>query len=235
MSDHMKRLAAPRSWPLKRKVTVWATKQAPGAHSIETSMPVVLVLRDLIGVCDTAREAKRIVGNRELIVDGKAVRDYKAPIGVMDTITLPALNKNYRMLLTDKGKLATVEIDEAEAKFKLCRIENKTVIKGGKYQLNLSGGRNITLDKNDYKVGDTLKVEVPEQKIVDSYALKTGAKVIVMSGSQVGKIKTLKDHIIVKGSASNIVLFDDGTETIDQNVFVVGGEKVEIKVPEASV
>ncbi|MBQ7405711.1 MAG: 30S ribosomal protein S4e, partial [Candidatus Methanomethylophilaceae archaeon] len=23
MSDHMKRLAAPRAWPLKRKVSVW--------------------------------------------------------------------------------------------------------------------------------------------------------------------------------------------------------------------
>ena len=158
MSDHMKRLAAPRSWPLKRKVSIWVTKQSAGAHSIEDSMSAVTVLRDMVGACDTAREAKRIIGNREMFVDGKAVKNPKAPVGFMDVITIPKMNLAYRMLLTDKGKLTLVPIDEAEAAWELCKIENKTVVKGGKIQLNLSGGRNIVLDKNDYKCGDSLKV-----------------------------------------------------------------------------
>ena len=153
MSDHMKRLAAPRTWPLKRKVSIWVTKQSAGAHSIEDSMSAVTVLRDMVGACDTAREAKRIIGNREMFVDGKAVKNPKAPVGFMDVITIPKMNLAYRMLLTDKGKLTLVPIDEAEAAWELCKIENKTVVKGGKIQLNLSGGRNIVLDKNDYKCG----------------------------------------------------------------------------------
>lgn len=234
MSDHMKRLTAPKAWPIKRKSSVWVTKQSPGAHRIGESMPASLVLRDLMGICDTAREAKRVIGNRELRVDGKAVKDPKAPIGIMDVIEVPKMGIAYRMLLTDKGKLTVVPIEADEAAFKICRIEDKTLVKGGRFQLNLSGGRNILIDADDYKVGDSLRVEVPDQKVAGHYPLVEGATAYVTSGSQVGKVKTVKAVKVVKGSASNVVVFDDGNETTACNVLVIGADKAEVKVPEAS-
>ena len=234
MSDHMKRLAAPRTWPLKRKVSIWVTKQSAGAHSIEDSMSAVTVLRDMVGACDTAREAKKIIGNREMFVDGKAVKNPKAPVGFMDVISIPKMNLNYRMLITDKGKLTLVPIDADEAAWELCRIENKTVVKGGKIQLNLSGGRNIVMDKNDYKCGDSLKVSFDGQKILDSYALAAGSTVLIKDGAHNGSIKTVKEVEVVRGSAPNLVLFTDGTQTIMDNCFVIGNEKAVITLPEAS-
>jgi len=234
MSDHMKRLAAPPTWPLKRKIHVWATKQSPGAHSLESSMPAVMVLRDMIGACDTAREAKRIIGNRELFVDGVAVKNPKAPIGVMDTITVPKMKLNYRMLLTDKGKLTLVPISEDEAKWKLCKIEGKTKISGGKIQLNLSGGRNIVLDKNAYKTGDTLKIDVADQKVLAAYLLGDGAAAYIINGALAGKVETVSEYVVVKGPADNVVKFKSGTETVMKNVFIIGTSKPEIKLPEVS-
>lgn len=234
MSDHMKRLAAPRSWPLKRKVNIWVTKQSAGAHSIEDSMPAVTVLRDMVGVCDTAREAKRIIGNREMFVDGKAVKNPKAPVGFMDVITIPKMGLAYRMLLTDKGKLTLVAIDEAEASWELCKIEDKTVVKGGKIQLNLSGGRNIVLDKNDYKCGDSLKVAFDGHKVLEHYPLQDGSVVFIKEGSQAGAVKTVKSLETVRGSAANLVLFTDGTQTVARNCFVIGAQTAAIKLPEAS-
>jgi len=234
MSDHMKRLAAPKAWPLKRKVAVWVTKQSAGAHSVESSLPAVTVLRDLIGVCDTAREAKRIIGNRELVVDGKAVKNPKAPIGIMDVISIPKMGLNFRMLLSNKGKLAVVPISEDEAKIKLCRIEDKTLISGGKFQLNLSGGRNIVLDKNNYKVGDSLKIETATQKVIGHYPVIKGAKVFIINGPLSGKVEIIEDYVVVKGPSDNIVKFSDGIETVRRNIFVIGAEKSEITLPEAS-
>ncbi|MCL1978863.1 MAG: 30S ribosomal protein S4e [Methanomassiliicoccaceae archaeon] len=234
MSDHMKRLAAPATWPLKRKVAVWATKQSPGAHSLESSMPAVMVLRDLMKVCDTAREAKRIIGNRELFVDGTAVKNPKAPIGIMDTVTVPKMNLNYRMLLTDKGKLTLVPISEDETKWKLCRIEGKTKISGGKIQLNLSGGRNIVLEKNMYGTGDTLKIDVADQKVLGNYPMADGASALIINGALAGKVETIAECAVVKGPADNIVRFKSGIETVRRNVFVIGTSKPEIKLPEAS-
>ncbi len=234
MSDHMKRLAAPRSWPLKRKVNVWVAKQTAGAHSIEYSMPAVTVLRDMVGACDTAREAKRIIGNREMFVDGKAVKNPKAPVGFMDVITVPKMGLAYRMLLTDKGKLTLVPIEGDEAGWELCKIEDKTVVKGGKIQLNLSGGRNIVLDKNDYKCGDSLKVAFDGQKVLDHYPLAGGSVVMIREGSQAGSVKTVQSLETVRSSASNLVLFTDGTETVVRNCIVIGSNSPAIKLPEAS-
>lgn len=234
MSDHMKRLAAPRSWPLRRKVSVWATKPSPGAHSPDSSMPAAMILRDMIGVCDTAKEAKRIIGNRELYVDGRAVKSPKTPIGVMDVISIPKMELNSRLLLTDKGKLTVVPISEEEAKWKLCRIEGKTKISGGKTQLNLSGGRNIVLDGDKYKTGDTLKIDVLEQNIMDSYPMTDGAPVMIINGALTGKVETVSDLVTVKGSSDNVVKFKNGSETVKRNVFVIGSSKPEIKLPEAS-
>ncbi len=234
MSDHMKRLAAPKMWPLKRKESVWATKPSAGAHPLKYSLSATSVLRDLAGVCDTAREAKRIIGNRELLVDGKAVKNPKAPVGVMDVVSIPKMGLNYRMLISDKGKLKLVPITEDEATWKICRIEDKTLIKGGKFQLNLSGGRNILLDKNEYKTGDSLKVDVKENKILDCFELKNGASILIVEGSQAGRVDTVDDCVVVRGPASNVVKFTSGTETTRENVFVIGASKPEITLPEAS-
>ncbi len=234
MSDHMKRLAAPRSWPLKRKVSIFIAKQSPGAHSIEDSMPAVTVLRDMIEACDTAREAKRIIGNRELFVNGKAVKNPKAPIGFMDAVSIPKMDLYYRMFITDKGKLTLVPISKDEAAWGVYKILDKTVIKDGKIQVNLAGGRNITLDKNEYKCGDSLKIEYDGQKIVESYPFAEGSTALIKDGAQSGKVKTVKEVKVIRSSAPNVVVFSDNTETIVDNCYIIGADKPAITMPEAS-
>ena len=76
MSKHMKRLTAPVSWPVSRKSHVWVTKPAPGPHAVRSSIPLLVIIRDLAGYCDTAREARRIIGQRKIFVDGIPVTDY---------------------------------------------------------------------------------------------------------------------------------------------------------------
>ena len=234
MSDHMKRLAAPRSWPLKRKLNVWTTKQCPGSHSIEESVPAAFLLRDIIKICDTSREAKRIVANRDCLVDGKPIRSVKAPVGIMDVVAIPAMDLYYRVVLSDKGKITVVPITKDEASWKLVLIENKTKVAGGKIQINFHDGRNIILDKNQYKTGDVLKLAVPDQKIEDVYELKAGATVLIFRGQHAGKTAVVSDYIITKDASANVVRFKDGSETVKANVFVIGGETPAIKLPEAS-
>ena len=159
-----------------------------------------------------------------MFVDGKAVKNPKAPVGFMDVITVPKMNLAYRMLLTDKGKLTLVPIEGDELGWELCKIENKTVVKGG----------NIVLDKNDYKCGDTLKVSFDGQKVLDHYPLADGSVVFISEGSQAGAVRTVKELETIRGPASNLVLFTDGTQTVASNCFVIGTQSPAIKLPEAS-
>ena len=109
---------------------------------------LLIVVRDILKVADNAREAKIIINNGDILVDGRARKDYKYPVGFMDVIEIPKSEKVYRVLPDHKGRLVLHSISKKNAEFKLCMITDKTTIKGGKTQLNLHDGRNSIVDKD---------------------------------------------------------------------------------------
>jgi len=234
MTKDMKRLTAPRSWPVPRKTHYWIAKPSPGPHGTEESMPVVVVLRDLLQLADTAKEAKHILNNQDVLVDGRVVSDYEFPVGLMDVVSIPKINQHYRMLLDRKGKFRLVKLTEGNQGWKLCRIEGKATVPGGKTQLNLHDGRNILVAKDSYKAGDVLKIELPGQKILDTYKLTKGNTALIIGGSNVGELEVIEDYVVKRATAPNLVKFKDGKLTVKNNVFVVGTKAPEIELPEAS-
>ena len=233
MKKHIKRMAAPNSWEIPRKTSYWVTKPRPGPHGTSESMPLLAVVRDMLKLCDNAREARFIIGGRGVTVDGKPVTDYKYPVGLMDIVTVIKTKQSFRMLVDYKAKLQLVPVDEAEKDWKLARIDNKTVVKKGKVQLNLHDGRCIIVPKDQYKTGDVLKIELPSQKVVKAYKLEKGNLALVVGGSHPGTVQTIENYQIRRGSAPNLVTFKEGFSTIKENVFVVGEKAPEIKLLEA--
>jgi small subunit ribosomal protein S4e len=193
------------------------------------------MVRDMLGYCDTAREGRKIIGDRNILIDGRIVTDYKMPVGFMDVLTIPKAKENFRALLDTRGKIRLIRISKDRAKWKLVRIENITTIKGGKTQLNLHDGRNILVDKKRFKAGDVLKIELPTQKILNSYALEKGNVAIIIGGRHSGQIGTIENYKVVRGPKPNIVEFKEGFSTIRDHVFVVGIKSPEITVPEVSI
>ena len=158
----------------------------------------------------------------------------KQPVGLMDVVSFPKINTSYRMVMDRRGKLQLVKVPEGKASWKLCRIENKTTITGGKTQLNLHDGRNILVEKDTYVAGDVLKVEVPSQKILESYKLDKGSLALITSGSHVGETAVIEEYLITRLPTENLVKFKDGTSTTKSNVFVIGAKAPEIELPEVS-
>ncbi len=234
MSKHLKRLDAPRSWGVSRKVSSWVTKPRPGAHPIEASVPMMIVVRDMLELCDNSREAKYLLGTREIMVDGRVITDHKFPIGFMDIVTVKKTGESYRMLLDAHSNFKLTPVAPEEAKSKLGRIEDKKTVSGGKVQLNLHDGRNILLDNNQYSTGDVLKIELPTQKILKSLQLAEGKLALLIGGSHPGELVTVKSFEMKRGSAQNLVLFKEGFATVREHVFVVGDKSPEIKLLEAS-
>lgn len=234
MSKHLKRLASPRMWSIPRKTSKWVVKPSPGAHSTERGIPLLLGIRDFLKLANISAEAKRIIGNGEILVDGKITRQYKRPLGLMDVISIPNLRLNYRVLLDSRGKLRFVKISKDEAKWKFVRIENKKTIKGGQTQLNLHDGRNILVKKDKYKTGDVLKLSMPEQKELAHYSFESGNIALLIGGNHVGEFATINKYEKIKNPKPNIVYFKDFS-TIKDYVFIVGQDKPDITVPDISV
>jgi len=122
VKKHLKRLPAPRSWTIPRKTDFWVVKPSPGPHPIDASVPIGLILRDMLKVCATAREARHILNDRGVLVDGRPITDPKFPVGLMDVLSFAVTKAHYRMLVNTRGKMALVPIEEADADWKLCRV-----------------------------------------------------------------------------------------------------------------
>lgn len=225
MSRHQKRVTIPKSWPLARKGHKWVAKASPGPHSSEDSMPLVIVIRDMLKMADNSREAKRILYEGNVHIDGKAAKDYKLPVGIFDIISIPAQDKHYRMLRDERGLFFLKPIDAADCK-KLVRVENKTILKGNKQQLNFNDGSN-RLQEGEYKSGDSLILSIPEKKIEERIEFKEGNLAVVVGGKHSGQTGQIKAIHIVKSSRPNRVIVSgiEEFETIADYVFMIGRDQ----------
>ena len=127
----MKRLTAPKFWHVNKKSTKWVISPRPGPHKKVESIPLTILMRDILKAVEKAKEARLLIKSGEVIVDGKARKDHKYAVGLMDAISIPKLGKSYRVVPSKTG-LEVIEIENSEASKKICRIEDKTVVKGGK-------------------------------------------------------------------------------------------------------
>lgn len=218
--NHLKRLVMPRSWPLPRKTSVWVSKPKPGAHSLERGMPLNMIIRDVLGLANTNREVRAILNQGLVKVDGRVCRETRRSVGLMDVLTLG--EDNYRCVLDHNGRLQYRPISADEASWKVCRIEGKTTIKGGRTQLNLHDGRNIIVDDpTAYNTGDSLKLNLPDQKILEHIRFGEGTRAYLIGGAHVGSTADVKEYIVKRSSMPNEVQFD-GFGTVARNVFAIG-------------
>jgi len=237
MSKHLKRLAAPRVLRLHRKEKVFTIKPTPGPHRLERAISLGLIVRDYLRLCDTYKEARKIVANGDILVDGVKRKNFKFPCGLMDVISIPKMRKYVRILFDRNGKLTLVPISESDAEWKLCRIQNKTIIKGKKVQLNLHDGNNTLVEKDDYKTGDVLKLSFKEKKIDEVYKFDKGTVSMIIGGSHIGEIASIEEIQVVASSKPNLAKMKGEKEfsTIAEHVFPIGKTKPAITLPEVTI
>ncbi len=235
MSKHLKRLAVPRSWVIPRKTNVYTTKPRPGAHPVERGLPISTIIRDYLKLAATGREARRVVSAGDVLVDGRIVKDPKFAVGFMDVVAVPKTKQAWRVFIDEKARLRLVPIDDKQAAFKLCQINSKTTISGGRTQLNLHDGRNLLVKKDDYKTGDVLRLELPSQKILGHFPLGAGAQVLITDGRHAGEVAPVKAIEVTRSHKPNLIHLTSGEAsftTIKPYAFPIGDKG---NLPQAEV
>jgi len=211
----------PRFWGLGTKEETFVTVPR-GAHSKRMSIPLIVVLRDVLGYASTKKEAVKILHEEKVMINKKITKNGSLGVGLMDVIEIPDISKTYRVEFVKKGLV----LRETETKDKkLGRITRKTVVKGGKTQLNLHDGTNI-ISEGKFKTGDSMLISLPDKKVVAHYPLTKGAMTIITGGSRrglKGKVTSVSDRKSML-ETSTVVLDVDGKkiETLRKYVFVIG-------------
>lgn len=212
---HLKRLARSPMLPIAAKGDLWLIKANAGAHKAKESMPLLVLLRDILKVASNLKEAKRLLSAGDVVVDGKARRAPDFAVGLMDIVALKKTGKFYQVF-TIKGKLRLVEIDENDAKLKSCRIVNKTPVRNGKVQLNLHDGKNIIIEKEEdrFKVGDTVRVTIPGYKVDAFLKLEKGSNCYIYRGKHSGTLGTLEEIVEQPGGQPSDAKLKVGSEEL---------------------
>ena len=242
----LKRKPAPAFWPIHRKEKPWIVKPSPGAHSLQNSLPLTLVLRDILGVAQTRKESILILSQGKVQVNGKIRKKDDFPVGLMDVISLPDMNKYYRIMPSHKG-LFLAPISKEEANIKLVRVEDKTTVKGG-IQIALHDGSNMLVKiadpKNPKEVTfdtfDILKITYPDKQVAASIKTKEGNLAVLTGGKNIGKQGKIVEieKTEAKKRRQALVVIEDAQgnryQTILDFVFSIGETEPLITVLEAN-
>ncbi|GAB3413725.1 30S ribosomal protein S4e [Haloparvum alkalitolerans] len=226
MTNHQKRLAVPNSWPVERKTETFTVKAGAGPHG-EAGVPLLILLRDVLGYVDSRKEARYALNQDSVLVNGDAVSDEARPIGMFDILAFTEREEYYRVFPDEGGRLALTPVDEDAASSRLGRISNKTAVPGGDVQLTLHDGTNVRVDAEDageYDTKDSIVVDNETKEIVAHFTYEEGALVTAVSGQHAGRIGEIDEIDVTLGSGSNAVTVtaDDGDfETVEEYVVVI--------------
>ena len=113
-SKKLKRQMAPTFWGITRKNKRFVISVTPGSHPKNQSIPNAVLLRDTLKKVTSLREAKSVIYNGKVSVDGIKRKSLHYSIGLMDVVELDGTSDIYRLVPQSGRLLKPLKIDDSE-------------------------------------------------------------------------------------------------------------------------
>ena len=222
-----KAISAPKAVHIKRKQQYWSVKTRPGAHKREASVALAIILRDYTGLAGTIKEVKEMLNNGDVKVNGIVRKDYQFSTGLFDTVDLEKQKMHYRVVLDSKGRLQVKDMKKP-SNVKISRIEHKIMTPKG---IQVTTNDGLTFLGVKAKVGDSLKIKLPERKVEKVLPLQKDAMIYVLKGlhgSEMGKVKEIIPGTAKREKLVKFMKGKDEYETVARNMIVIGEKESEL-------
>tara|TARA_Y100000034_G_scaffold53331_1_gene65478 strand:- start:60 stop:704 length:645 start_codon:yes stop_codon:yes gene_type:complete len=197
-------------WPVAKKGNKYV---AASSHNNSNSVPLSVVMRDVLKMVRTTRELKKALNEKQIKISGKEIRDANYPVGLFDVVS--AGGQDFRVLLGENKKFKLEEAKEADKK--VVKIIGKKNLGKKGIQFNLMDGRNV-LSKEGANVGDSVIVSLKDGKIVKIIKMEKGNRGFVIHGKHSGVSGKIVD--IVEQGGKHIAVIDDEGHKEKINVWV---------------
>jgi len=204
---HLTRNYAPKTWPVPRKGTKYLVVPS---HGINSTIPILIILRELMNVAQNRKEAKKILDTGNIKVNERIIRKENYPVALFDVLALG--EKRFRVVLKNK-KFNIEEAAKNESGMKIAKIIGRKILKGKKQQINFNDGRNV-LSNEKLRIGDSAIINLKENTIEKIIPLKEKSRALIIGGKHKSK--------------------EGDVEKIDEKkklgIVIVGGEKLNVKL-----
>lgn len=213
---HVKRSEMPREWPIPRKGTAYLAR---ASHSKDSGISILFILRNMLKIARTRKEARYILRNGDITINNKIRKDENFPVRVFDVISLDKLKKHYRLNIVN-GKFSLQEISAKETERKTVKISGKKIMDSKTIQMNLEDGQNF-ISNHRFSLGDSAVVNTKENKVEKILELKEGAKLEIVAGKYAGEEGKLKQIRALKRGTDYIVKINDREVELPLKTFLV--------------
>ena len=227
---HLKRHRMPASWPVERKGIPFISKPNPGSFQAKYATSVVILLRDVLKLVQTAKEAKQVINAGEIMLNGREVKDLKFPCGLFDVLEIKSTKQKLRIVFDTQGRIDLVPATESTLYLK---VTSKTQQGAKSFQINCMNGYNLKVDEKTFKkvkVQDTIVFDYEKKKVIQVFALKEGVWAYVFDGNFKGHTAQVLSFKLYAGRARDTVelKLDKGEEqTAKEYCYIIAESKEE--------
>ncbi|KAF7700707.1 40S ribosomal protein S4-A [Cucumispora dikerogammari] len=232
---HLKRLAAPKSWSLKKSEGKYAPRPTPGPHKKDECIPLNLILTKLLNVTKSTKEIQYVLKNQLIKINGVKRTDPKFPVGLFDVITLATLkstNKHYRLILNTCAKFKLIEIATNGENYRISKVTSKCLRRGNTPFIYTSQGTSHRYCDPEIQVTDTVKINEANE-VKGFLHFEVGKEAYLIKGKNAGCIgviisieKRANGFSLVKMRDSNGRVFS----TTENFCMVIGGGDIESRL-----
>ncbi len=201
---HIKRNKVPKTWPIPRKGLKYIAR---ATHANNTGIPILFLLREVMKVARTRKEARYMILNGDVKVNNRILKSEVSPVQVFDVISFEKSNEFYRLEIVNK-KFKVEQIDAKEADKKIVKISGKKILGKENVQINLEDGMNLIYNKK-FSVGDSAILNTKTIKIEKILPLKKGANVEIVGGKHAGEKGSIKEIEELERGKRYIVKLND--------------------------
>jgi small subunit ribosomal protein S4e len=230
-SNRLKRQMAPSFWQIRRKESRFVVRSSPGPHQRQKSYALAVLLRDVLKVTSTLREAQKLLNEGMIKVDGKIVHDDSRAVGLMDVIELKT-GQSFRLVPKNSRLLVPLPTDSQEKTSKLVMVTSKSTIRNNRLQYGFHDGKTIISDIK-MAVGDSCRLGLPQSEIKEHIKFEKGYTGLIIGGENaggLGKIEDIKDGLFSLPKRVVVGLGERLVELPVDKVMVVGDNTPIIKV-----
>lgn len=204
---HLTRSQTGRHMPIPRKGTTYVAR---ASGYLDTGIPVVVAIRDVLKLAKTSREVKQLIHEGLLSINGRKVKDFKEAIkffGIFEA------DKKYKLTVLPTGRYS---FEETKDDFRVCKVIGKKMLKGKTIQINLHDGTNF-LSKEKVSIGDSVEIGL-DGKVKKIVHFEKGKNVFVISGNKMG----VKGKIVEIKDGKFTLKTEDGESELDKShAFVI--------------
>lgn len=217
--SHLKRLLAPKTWPVERKEIVYITKPLPIGFEMRFGLPLAYVVKEMLHVCRSTKELKYLFSNKLINVNGKIVTEPRSLIGLFDVLVIG--DRKFRIIMRHTGKLDAIAI-KSEHPAIINKVMNKIKAKKAVLQINLFNGKNINIDAEQSKqinVGDSVITNTDKLEVLP---LAKHSMAVLFDGrhrGMIGEITHIDDAYVALNVDGNAI------KTLKKYCYVVSKPK----------